>query len=536
MTGRTRRRGSKPRNEMASSIIDRSFFERKKLQTLIERASAERISPEELESIGLAIRETGRRGSELIVRRLWSERRAEAIRRYTYLLDFFEDDDLWMDELIEIALTRRDLDEEGRNALYQALEEFGVDTRSLPLENIPPLGSISAHEVIGALLDAGTRGTARVIADIFALDPEFRPGVIEELSQIEDPRVADLLYVLTSIDDPDISTAAVKTLCRIRSSRSRALLSDLAQFVPDHTLRAMAERGERRLAFQGVPEPREEDRVTVPSVSAYAGCPDSNGTFDLLMVIETVPGRTSLLFTQLHEENGMVAAMVDTDISDEARLRKFEEFRVGSEIIPIPRQFAFELIRDAIARTREQEMFLPPDYYALRWKLRGADQPFERRPERRVFPESPSLRRHWFLPSRPILDSPFFGVMLELSATTYDLAEKWLQSEGAHGGGLSPRVVETYVDQLIDEVIAPKLDRIPGRLLLAAEILERSGGHDSLVRSTLTEAAILQEGTVSPHRSPFIRRLAFESLCAAREGLTEGYDPRIDQGADTYEW
>lgn len=521
---------------MATSIIDRSFFERKKLQTLIERASAERISPEELESIGLAIRETGRRGSELIVRRLWSERRAEAIRRYTYLLDFFEDDDLWMDELIEIALTRRDLDEEGRNALYQALEEFGVDTRALPLENVPPLGSISAREVIGALLDAGTRGTTRVIADIFALDPEFRPGVIDELAMVEDPRVADLLYVLTSIDDPDISSAATSALCRIRTSRARALLSDLVQLVPDPHLRVMAERGERRLAFQGVPEPREEDRVPVPSVSAYAGCPDSNGTFDLLLAIESVPGRTSLLFTQLHEENGMVAAMVDTDITDDACARKFEEFRVGSEIIHVPCSFAFELIRDAIARTREQEMFLPPDYYALRWQLRGADHPFERRTPRQLPAGIGSPRRHWFLPSRPILDSPFFGVMLELSGKTYELAEKWLHSEEAQGGSLSPRIVEAYVDQLIDEVIVPKLDRLPSRLLLAAEILDRSGGRDSLVRSTLTEAALLRDRAVPPHRSPFIRRLAFESLCAAREGLSEGYDPRVDHSLDPYDW
>lgn len=514
--------------EMKGSNIDQSFFERKKLQTLIDRASMDRISPEELEAIGISIRETGRRGAEQIVRRLWSERRAEAIRRYTYLLDFFEDDEGWIDELIEIAMTRRDLDEEGKNALLQALEELGIDTRALPLENIPPLGSISAREVMGPILDAGFRGVVRVITDIFALDPEFRTGVIDEIATVDDPRIADLLFTLTAIDDPDISSAAVQGLSQVKTPHARGLLRELASFVPDPHLQRMAEKGGRRLAFLGVPEP-EKGSDTPPVIRAWGGCPDNNGNLDILLTFDKGRRTSTLLFMQIHEENGMMAAMVDADLSPERLREKWTEFRIGSEILPVSKTFALELIRDAIARNREQDMFLPPEYYALRWELRGEDSPFERR----IPPTPDPVRRRRFWPFtgvRSILEHPFFGVMLELSEPTYTIAEEWIKKEKESGGMMSPKDVESLVDRLIDQVLVPKMDRLPRRLRLAAEILDSGGRHELLARTARAEAAALETADGNPHRSPFIRRLAFESLLAAREGLLEGYDPRGGEG------
>lgn len=521
---------------MTGSKVDRSFFERKKLQTLIEQASRERVTPEELESIGLAIRETGRRGMDMLVRRLWSERRAEVIRRYTYLLDFYEDEEQWVDNLIEIAVTRRDLDEEGRTVLYQALEELGVDTRSLPLENLPPLGSVSSSQVIGSILDAGVTGTVRVISDIFALDPEFRAGVIDDLATVDDPRVADLLFAVASIDDPEIASAAVRALGRVKNPHVRLVLRQLAHLLPAGELRDLAEKGERRLAFLGVPPPPEAEFFPPPKVTFHAGCPDCYGRLDLLLTFEpAAEERVTTLFLQLHEEQGMVTALFDPEIPPDRFREKREEMRIGTEMLSIPRALALELIRDAIARNREQEMFLPPEYYAARWLLQGEDYPFERRSS--TFGTTPvRLSRifRFFPVGRSILDNPFFGVMLELGDRTYELAREWMDVESQEGS--SPSLAERYVDRLIQEVIVPKLDRFPGRLRLAAEILHASHASDSLVRHTLCEATSLAEREHPPLRSPFLRHLAFESLCAARERIAEGYDPLSDDFAGDPPW
>jgi len=513
---------------MGGANIDRSFFERKKIQTLIDRATTGKVTPEELERIGITIRETGRRGADQILRRLWSESRAEVIRRYIYLLDFFEDDDAWIDRLIDIAVSRRDLDEEGRNVFYQSLEELGVDTRTLPLETIPPLGSISAREVIGPILDTGFQGVVRVIVDIFGLDPEFRTGVIEEMASLDDPRITDLLFTLSAIDDPEISSAAVRGLAQVRTTRARGLLTELARFVPDPHLRELADRGGRRLAFLGVPEPATPVIEKPHNVTFHAGCHDSNGILPLVLTFAHGVTSSDLLCMQLHEENGMVAAMVDTDMSPGDLRQRYDELRIDTELVRIPRSLAISLIRDAIARTREQEMYLPPEYYAVRWNLRGEDFPFERHTPR--IPPLGRPRRFWFVPEpHSILEHPFFDPMTDCSEETYAMADEWVRKEHEAGRFLSPHEYERFVDRLIDGVFAPRIEKIIDRLIRAAEILAASGRHETLARNALAEATSLEQVREKPHRSPFIRFLALQSLVAARQEVSHGYDYRHEQ-------
>jgi hypothetical protein len=70
-----------------------------------------------------------------LVRRLWRERNGDLISRYTYLLDFFEEE-VWLDQLIQIALRRRDLEEDGKAALLGALEGYGIDVTAPPFSTL----------------------------------------------------------------------------------------------------------------------------------------------------------------------------------------------------------------------------------------------------------------------------------------------------------------------------------------------------------------------------------------------------------------
>ena len=96
----------------------------------------EAITIAEMEEIGTTLQKSGRRALSPLVRRLWREKKGDVISRYAYLLDFFEDDS-WLDELIRMAVRRRDLEEEGKTAILGALEGCGVDVTAPPSPHEP---------------------------------------------------------------------------------------------------------------------------------------------------------------------------------------------------------------------------------------------------------------------------------------------------------------------------------------------------------------------------------------------------------------
>ncbi len=109
--------------------IDESLKERHGIVCLLERLKSENITLDEIEEIGVKLKKAGKRALSPLVRRLWRERSGDLISKYTYLLDFFEDD-VWLDQLIQITLRRRDLEEDGKAAFLAALEGYGVDVTS----------------------------------------------------------------------------------------------------------------------------------------------------------------------------------------------------------------------------------------------------------------------------------------------------------------------------------------------------------------------------------------------------------------------
>src|ERR1017187_9389478 len=105
--------------------IDESLKERHGIVRLLERLKNDDITLDEIEEIGAKLKKSGKRALSPLVRRLWRERSGDLISKYAYLLDFFEED-VWLDQLIQIALRRRDLEEEGKAALLAALEGYGI--------------------------------------------------------------------------------------------------------------------------------------------------------------------------------------------------------------------------------------------------------------------------------------------------------------------------------------------------------------------------------------------------------------------------
>lgn len=140
-----------------SRKIDETLTERHGILHLLERMKKENISFAEMEEIGKRLQKSGKRALSPIVRKLWREKSGDLISKYTYLLDFF-DDEVWIDQLIQIAIKRKDLEDEGKEALLDTLEEYGVDVHEPPFSLLAAQDGSSLHKALPKMLDKGKTG------------------------------------------------------------------------------------------------------------------------------------------------------------------------------------------------------------------------------------------------------------------------------------------------------------------------------------------------------------------------------------------
>jgi hypothetical protein len=119
----------------------------------------------------------------------------------------------------------------------------------------------------------------------------------------------------------------------------------------------------------------------------------------------------------------------------------------------------------------------------------------------------------------------------------YDAADRFNALESESGSdAMLPEVLEKEISRCCDELIVPRRADIIKRLLLTADYLQQIEGDEVTVQKTLATALSLVGGFLPDCRHPFIRRLLLDSVDAARQTLAEGYDPRLEEGADDDEY
>src|SRR5512136_2231872 len=225
--------------------IDESLKERHGIIRLLERLKSDNISFDEIEEIGIKLKKAGKRALSPLVRRLWRERSGDLISKYTYLLDFFEDD-IWLDQLIQITLRRRDLEEEGKAAFLAALEGYGVDVTSPPFAALLAEVGGPLQLTLPKLLDKGEEGQICFMEEFLFAAPELRRAMVRELPSVPDPRVLSIIQVLLRIDDPEIAAEAVAALGKIREPGAVTLLQGVRDNSA-HPLHELACKSLRRL-------------------------------------------------------------------------------------------------------------------------------------------------------------------------------------------------------------------------------------------------------------------------------------------------
>jgi len=504
--------------------IDRSFKDRQGVLHLLEKLKKENITFAEMDEIGSLIHKAGRSAVQPLLRHISREKSGSLISKYTYLLDFL-DDSYWLDQIIHIALKRRDLELEGKSAILATLEDCGIDVTLPPFSTLLSSSSLSAEELFNRLLSRGEDGLVTLLEEFACMPGEVKRSFLLELARLSDQRTVDFFEMLLWFDNPDVVKDVITALGRVRFESAATVLQ---RFRPDADayLHSFIDQSLKRLAFIGI---SSQKTTPVPNLqpfhSAYAGPVDGNGFRNIHIARWREDGRIDSIDLQLHDINGLEDVCGESGELPEQYLERITE-RAGQEIIePVPPEFAVELICDSLLKNREEQYPLPPEFMLRRRIFAPAELiPTTYIPPLSKFPfkATPAL----LALSPTLFEDEFFAGWAVDSCLVYDIADEWLRLEKVSTKKQLAASLERLIETLCRDEFQSKRRDISRRLVLNADFIARTGMDDELVKVALVAAESIREFSLPCHLHPFLRRFAMESMIVAREALEEGYDYR----------
>ena len=230
--------------------IDRSFKDRQRVLQLLEKLKQENITYDEMDEIGGQLKKAGRSAVQPLLRKLWHEKSGILLSKYTYLLDFL-DDSYWFDQIVQIALKRRDLELEGRSAIMATLEDCGIDVTAPPFSNIFAGDAVAVAELFPQMMANGEEGLLIFLEDFAGMMLEAKRFFLLELAAIPDCRVLEPLKLLLWHDDIDVVKMVIAAIGRVRFPEAVALLKEFQRHA-DSSLQGLINKSIRRLSFIGV--------------------------------------------------------------------------------------------------------------------------------------------------------------------------------------------------------------------------------------------------------------------------------------------
>lgn len=517
--------------------IDKYLRERRRIMRLLDFLKRDDLTGEQMERIGRRLQKSGKRALKPLVRKLWQERNGTAIYRYTCMLDFF-DASAWMDQLIQITLKRKDLEEDGKLALLDVLHDSGIDVTAPPFAVMTGYGSATLEGFIDDCLKDGERGLVRFIDSFLDVNDEFRLKMMRRLSENSSPEAMALLEILLSFDKPEIVREAILALGRAKSGFALDVL-ERAGTRHNGDMSALIQRSIRRLSFVGIREPIElphSFQHPLPFHQVYAGPIDFYGSRSLWFSWRLDEKAYAAILLLTGENDGLLNA-ISYRMKDEKEYNHVLKDVAGGEMLaPVDPVYAMASLRDALHRSNEKDFYLPPDFYVDMRLFR----PDTLKPE--LYVPRFSLANlegivdkipGYVASSNNLLDDPGLEGWVLTEMAIYDVADRFIAME-AEGGpdAVTSEALESEIARCCEDLISPRRAEIIKNLLLTADYLQQTDSDEITVQQTLATALSLVGGFLPDCRHPFIRRLLLDSIDAARQTLAEGYDPRLEEAYD----
>lgn len=516
--------------------IDRTLRERRRINRLLDFLKRDDLTGEQMERIGRRLQKSGKRALSPLVRKLWREQNGTALYRYTCMLDFF-DASAWMDQLIQITLQRKDLEEDGKLALLDVLHDSGIDVTAPPFAAMTGYGSPTLEGFVDECLADGERGLVRFIDSFLDVADEFRQKMVQRLTDKASAEAVALLEILLSFEKQAIVREAITALGRTRSGHALDVLQRAASRHEDELL-PLIRRSIQRLSLTGIHDALQlpqSFQQPLPFHEVYAGPVDFYGSRTLWFSWRLDDHAFAAMLILTGESDGMLNAISYRMRDNKEYGHILKDVAGGEMLTPVPSDYALAALRDALHRSREGGFYLPPDFYVdmrlfrpdslkpeayiPRFKLKHLEDIVEKIPG-------------FVATSNDLLDEPGLEGWVLTEASLYDTADRFNTLETDTPNLMTPEALEKEISSCCDELIVPRRAEIIKRLLLTADYLQQTDGDETAVQKTLATALSLVGGFLPDHRHPFVRRLLLDSIDAARQTLAEGYDPRLEEGFD----
>jgi hypothetical protein len=511
--------------------VDKSFKERLGIHRLLDRLKQESITLAEMDEIGGLLQKAGRRAVTPIMRKLWRECDGTLISKYVYLLDFF-DDRYWFDQLVQIALRRRDLGEEGKMAFLAVLENYGIDVSVPPFVKLLAEANGPLEITLPRLLDKGEEGLLCFMEDFADAQREIQLAIIRELPAVADPRMVTLLGLLAGFDDHDLVEEVICALGRVRLPAAASLLNRLRQ-ESELRYQPLITRSLRRLAFLGIRGTAAPVRLR-PFHSAFASPVDGAGYRLVWLARWTAAERVAVIYLQLHDRVGVKGVWGESELEVADYEAQLAETVREEGVYQVAPEYALALLRDALHINRQQAVPAPPEFYVRRAMFTSrelAPAPHVPAPAPAGSPPAGVLAA-----SPQLFDDDFFGGWYLANRQVYELADEWLILEKSSPQRTLAAGVESIVERFCRDLLVPRARQLSLRLLLNAELMGQAGLDRELTELTRLVAGSLADYRQPGHFHPFLRRFAMESLITAREALAEGYDLRDHPEDEDEDW
>ena len=521
--------------------IDTTLRERRRINRLLDFLKRDDLTGEQMERIGRRLQKSGKRALSPLVRKLWREQNGTNIYRYTCMLDFF-DASAWMDQLIQITLQRKDLEEDGKLALLDVLHESGIDVTAPPFASMTGYGASSWEGFTDDCLKDGERGLVRFIDSFLDVADEFRERMMRRLAEDSSAEAMALLEIMLSFEKPDIVKEAILALGRAKNGFA---LDVLGRAEPRHegAQVELIRRSIRRLSFAGISEPVKlphSFQQPLPFHDVHAGPIDFYGSRSLWFSWRLDDKAYAAMLVLTGETDGMLNA-VSYRMKDEKEYgHVLKDVAGGEMLMPVEAGYALASLRDALHRSREGGFFLPPDFYVdMRFFRPDTIKPEAYVPRFNLVHLEGIVEKipEYVTTSKDLLDDPGLEGWVLTEAAVYDVAERFIALEENGGPNMvTSEALEAEIARCCDELIMPRRAEIIKRLLLTADYLQQIDSDEVTIQQTLATALSLVGGVLPDCRHPFIRRLLLDSVDAARQTLAEGYDPRLEEEFDGDEY
>lgn len=512
--------------------IDRSFTDRQRVLQLLEKLKKENITYAEMDEIGGQLKKAGRSAIQPLLRRLWHENSGILISKYTYLLDFL-DDNYWFDQIVQIALKRRDLETEGRSAIMATLEDCGIDVTAPPFSTIFAGATVSVADLFPQFMANGEEGYLIFLEEFACMTLEDQSSFLLELAALRDKRVLELLKLLLWHDDVEVVKMVIAAIGRVRFPEAAALLKEF-QLHADGSLQRHISKSVRRLSFVAVTSTVTPPvKNFKPFYSAFAGPVDGNGYRHIWLARWRHDGKLDSIDFQLHDVKGVTSVWGETGELQKQYDERAAERSEQELIEPVAAEYALLLLRDALYRNRIEAYPLPSEFYLRRTIFADTEiKPalYEPKPLNWAVKATPALLSF----SPKLFEEEYFaGWSLECHRV-YEIAEEWLQLEKQLDEKALASALELLIEGLCRDEFQQRLPDIARRLILNADFLARTGADGELVKTALVAAESIKQFSLPCHLHPFVRRFAMESMIVAREAMEDGYDLR-DFEVDNWE-